>query len=197
MDPVTTSALVGAGASMLGGAHANRLARKEAKRNRRFQERMRNTQWQSAVADMEKAGINPALAYSQGGAASPSGSTAGQENIGSGVSSAMQKIRYNQELRLMKAQEFAAAQSGQKLIAEKMGQEIQNSLWVQDYKTGGNTPGPLWNQAVANARSASEIWQGRQMENTLLRNLSDVAKTPQGQSLAWLRYLMQSWKGGR
>lgn len=48
----------------------------EAGRNREFQKDMRATQYQTAVADMERAGLNPMLAYSQGGAGTPSGSQA-------------------------------------------------------------------------------------------------------------------------
>lgn len=44
--------------------------------NREFQADMRNTQYQAAVQDMKKAGLNPMLAYSQGGAGTPSGATA-------------------------------------------------------------------------------------------------------------------------
>ncbi len=65
--------------------------RQEAQTQMQFQERMRNTEWQAAVADMEKAGINPALAYSQGGASSPGGS-AGSGDAGGGSRASQEDI---------------------------------------------------------------------------------------------------------
>lgn len=50
--------------------------RKEAQKNRDFQERMSNTAYQRAVEDMIKAGINPILARQLGGASTPGGRTA-------------------------------------------------------------------------------------------------------------------------
>lgn len=63
----------------------------EAMKNREWQEHMSNTAYQRAVEDMRKAGLNPILAFQNGGASTPGGSagTISGASMGAPSSSAL------------------------------------------------------------------------------------------------------------
>lgn len=99
------AAVGGAAGSYFGAREQNRGNSREAALDRQFQERMSGTAYQRAVADMKLAGINPMLAYMQGGASSPGGAHATmQDAIGPAVSSAKHGLMLGRELKLMDAQ---------------------------------------------------------------------------------------------
>ncbi|WNK13738.1 MAG: DNA pilot protein [Microvirus sp.] len=82
VDDALLGAGLGAAANFVGGLFQNSAADKQSKDQMAFQERMSNTQYQRGMADMKAAGLNPMLAYAQGGASSPSGSSAPVVNVG-------------------------------------------------------------------------------------------------------------------
>lgn len=79
-------AIIGLAGDVLGGNNSAKQSAKQAQKQMDFQERMSSTSYQRATADMIKAGLNPLLAYTQGGASTPSGAMGDvpdQSHIGS------------------------------------------------------------------------------------------------------------------
>lgn len=87
---------------------ANRAADRsdiQSREQMAFQERMSNTSYQRATDDMKAAGINPMVAYQQGGASTPQGAQGSSpmagvpDTFGKLISSAFDAVRLDNELK--------------------------------------------------------------------------------------------------
>lgn len=109
---ITGGDLLSFGSSIFGGLlgaqgqeEANVANAKQARDMMSFQERMANTGWQRAVADMKAAGLNPMLAYSQGPNATPGGAQAVMGNVkGAGLTQGIASLGAAAQVANVKAQ---------------------------------------------------------------------------------------------
>ncbi len=128
---------IAAGSALFGHERANQANARLAREQMAFQERMSGTAYQRAVKDMKLAGINPMLAYMQGGASSPGGQTARMEDIaGPAVSSAMAMRRMTADLKLVEQQTETVRQQGYKAFSDASFVQTQNHILGAGVQSG-------------------------------------------------------------
>lgn len=126
MDPSSAYAIASGASSLAGGIIANQANKAEAQKQRDWAANMAGSAWQRAVHDMKLAGINPALAYSQGPAATPGGSSARVEDaISPAVSSAQHTRRLAEEIKSMKASQANTYQDSNLKFEQQLTQIAQ------------------------------------------------------------------------
>lgn len=124
--------LIAAGGNILSGIIGGASASHEATKTRRWQENMRSTQYQTAVKDMKAAGLNPILAYKQGGAGTPSGATAPGYDLKSPGTAYLQA-------KQLKAQTENAILTNAHIVAQTEKTEAEKEKIEADTRIAENT----------------------------------------------------------
>jgi len=145
--PAWVPAAVAGGLDIIGGLLGNSAQKKAnqqniklARENRNWEEMMSNTAWQRGMADMKLAGMNPMLAFSQGGASTPNSAAATvnpvdamSRSVSSAGSKAMQVVGMQQALAnidLTKANtdKASAEAASARVIAERQHEITGNQI---------------------------------------------------------------------
>lgn len=139
-----------AGAATFGGAYlgyrgqqqANAANAKQAKDAMDFEREMSNTSYQRAKADITAAGYNPALAYSKGGADTPSGKTADMKNaLASFGGSAETAVNTFNNMRQTDANITASKAQANKTQAEATQINLESAARVEEAKARASSAG--------------------------------------------------------
>jgi len=146
------AAIIGGGLGLGGTMLQNAAGAAAADKQMNFQEHSAKHQYQWAMDDMKKAGLNPMLAYKQGGAGTLSGSSYTPQNIGSS------------------AVQGAASASSSAIAAQRQEAELANIAADTQLKTSQDkTQGALTIQAMAQAGQANANSALATMQSDLTR----------------------------
>jgi hypothetical protein len=142
-NPALIAAGVSGGLAAFGQERTNAQNAQLARDQMAFQSQMSGTSYQRAVADMMAAGLNPMLAYSQGGASTPSGQTAVMQNaLGAGATSGQSGYQLALNAALNAADiKLKAEQAGAAGAQEDLNRANMNLALVEAANKAAQLPG--------------------------------------------------------
>ena len=151
-----------------------------------FQERMSNTAYQRSMADMRRAGLNPILAYKQGGASSPGGAQPNLVNLSPGIQAGV-----NSAISGMKAgTEIEKLERETNLLFEKWQTEMSEA---EMRSTANDYINELKDLDVQERKAAVAILEE---ELKIRRATGRIAETETGQLARWIGYIREQLIGG-
>lgn len=153
------------GAGLTGAEHeANQFTAQQAQEQRNWEEEMSNTAFQRQVADMQAAGVNPALAMTGGasGASTPSGSSATSVSPGAGAD--LLPVLFNYKLGRSRL-------DVEKDLREKELDIDQYNAVTRRLETESNI-----RRNTAYINNLAEVTRGLNISNNLAEALQDIKK---------------------
>jgi hypothetical protein len=164
----------------LGDAGTAYSSYRNADMNRDFQEEMSGTAYQRAVKDLNAAGLSPMLAYSKGGASTPSGSVADAAKLGETEQRTSSSDLQRAQVDVAKSQEQVNIQTAKQVAAQAAKTAIEVEQMPTRFYYDLANLGSQINQSTAQAGQTGALElltrQGKAPapDTNIVRNIKDA-----------------------